>query len=280
MSANTSGLSGSHPAGVPTETSARRMVTSGLRRALPLICGLLIWLWLAPDPWPVNPFPYAWPRNPYPWWVRWALGLLAILVVWAAGSEHPALRTIRSRIEQRAMVLLLIGLSLAFVYGWATSLVPLYTFDSRGPGPSLDLALYSSVCWNTWEGRPFQSIWGHYFAIHASFVPVMLLPLCPPGIGIAGYLVGHSLLLVLPALPLFWLARRSLPTFPALLLAWAYLVLPGIFSHATEWELKEAPLIALWDLAIDLPTSSYDVLLLNGGHAGLASTGVSIVQRI
>ncbi len=216
--------------------------TVGLPSALAFLSAALIWLWLAPYPWPVNPSPYPWPTNPYAWWVRWLAAALALGLISFASSELPLVRSTRAWMERRALLLVGAGMAFVFIYGWASALVRFISFDPF-PG-STELAWYGSLCWNTWQGRIYEWMLGHFLAVHVSLVPALLLPLCPPGVGMPGYLLGQSLLFVLPALPLFLLARQHLAPFPSLLLAWAYLVLPGIFSQHSAGA-KESSSIAL-----------------------------------
>lgn len=218
-----------------TPTTTLRLVTA----ALPLICAVLIWLSLAPYPWPVNPFPYPWPVNPYPWWVQWVFALLALAVVALAGSEHWAARRVRGCVEGRALGLALAGMAVVGAYGWVSGLIRFQSFAA-----DLNLAIFASICWNTLQGRPFEWFAGNYLTLHLSLVPMLLVPFCAVGQGAQGLLFGHSLLLTLPALPLFLLARRRLDGVSALLLSWAYLLLPGVFTQYSVGG-TEAPLIAL-----------------------------------
>lgn len=207
------------------------------------VCVALVWLSLGPYPWPVNPTPFPWPTNPYPWTFQWLPTALALVVVTLAASERGLAHRVRAWVERRALALVIAGMLLVLAYGGASALIRFLFFDADWS--TTELRWMASLCWNTWDGRPFEwPLAGHYFAVHVSLVPVVLLPLCPPGIGLPGYLLGQSLLLVLPAWPVFLLARLHLAPFPSLLLSWAYLLLPGIFSQHIEGA-QEAPLIAL-----------------------------------
>ncbi len=206
---------------------------------LPAFAAAVVWLSLGPYPWPVNPYPYAWPVNPYPGWVRWVAALLAGATVLLAGSQLGPPRRLRAWMGRHAVGLMLGGMALSFAYGWASGLLRLASFDAN-----LMLAIFTSICWNTLHGRPYEWFGGNYLAVHLTLVPMVEVPLCAVGRGAPGVLLGHSLLLTLPALPLFLLARRRLEGFSALVLGLAYLLLPGVFSQYTLGG-SEAPVIAL-----------------------------------
>ena len=242
-----------------------RLITA----ALPLFCAALIWLWLAPYPWPVNPFPFAWPVNPYPWWVQWAFALLALAVVALAGARHPAACQVRGWMEGRALGLALVGMAVVGGYGWVSGLIRFNSFAA-----DLNLAIFASICWNTLQGRPFEWFAGNYLTLHLSLVPMLLVPFCAAGQGAPGLLLGHSLLLTLPALPLFLLARRRLDRFSALLLSWAYLLLPGVFTQYSFGG-TEAPLIAL---PLSLSFLFYHQGRLKAFLASVAAGAVGVVE--
>ncbi len=195
--------------------------------------------------------------------LRWGLPLLVgALVLWVNLETSPSLaglipslvaaawvlactapgstgRALVRWVERRDRWALAIPLALVFAWGLTGALVRFHRFSA-----DVDLALFDNIAWNSLEGRLFANYNGNHLANHVSPVLLLTLPFYALASGPEGLLFAQSLALAAAALPLHTLARRRLPPLPSLLLASAFLLLPGIFSQHLD-DFHETPFVAL-----------------------------------
>lgn len=195
-----------------------------LRWGLPLLVGALV-LWVSLETRPA--------------FVALGSALVAAGWVLACIAPGPAGQTLVRWIERHHRWTLAVALALVFAWGLTGALVRFHRFST-----DVDLALFDNIAWNGMEGRPFANYNGNHLANHVSPVLLLTLPFYAVAGGPAGLLFAQSLALAAAALPLHALARRRLPPLPSLLLASAFLLLPGVFSQHLD-DFHETPFIAL-----------------------------------
>ena len=156
--------------------------------------------------------------------------VLALLAAFVARRLALRLDRLAVRLTPRVMSAILVGFIVAYcvVFG-ALSLLRHESFHSKA-----DLAVYSQVVWSTSQGQPFEFLIYDipysvsYLAIH--FVPILafiaplywLLPTAQVLLSV------QTIALALGVLPVYWLARRRLPTPLPLVISIAYLLLPSL----------------------------------------------------
>ena len=148
---------------------------------------------------------------------------------------------------------LALGLALVFVVvTTAITWLEHETFNST----SLDMAVYSQLVWNTAGGQPFETSLLLQNRLHlAEHLALLLLPIAP----LYGLLPDPRLLLLLQqvalglsGLAIFWLARRTLSTGPALTLTAGYYAMPTLTEVALDafYPIAFAAIPVGWSLAL------------------------------
>ena len=178
-----------------------------------------------------------WGQDPSP--RRIALGLAAGSFVLFCAARPKAMNRLWPWVERHDRWILLVSVAPVFAWGLGGALVRFYWY-----GAGIDLATYDNITWNTAQGRWFEWFGDHYLAWHVTAVPLLALPFAVLAGGPTGLLFVQSLALAVAALPLHAIARRRLSPLPALFLAVALPLLPGLFSQH-RGDFHETPFVVV-----------------------------------
>lgn len=128
---------------------------------------------------------------------------------------------------------LVVGLIFTLVTTWMTW-AEHETFNST----SLDMAVYTQLVWNAGQGRPFETTLLLQNRLHlAEHLALLLLPIAPlyaliPEVKLL--LLLQQIGLGLSGLPVYWLARRGLGAWSALVLVGCYYAMPSLAEVALD----------------------------------------------
>lgn len=142
-----------------------------------------------------------------------------------------------------------------------------------------DLAVHAQIVWNILHGSMFNSILGiNFLGNHANFVSFFLVPFYAVFPSSITLLVLQTVALGFSAFPLFLIAKRYLPSWLALGVAFLYLIYPGtLYTNLFEFHPTPfATFFLMWMLYYFLE-NGFREFCLYAGLAMLCQENISLI---